>query len=129
METSVFIARILGPACIVIGAGILFNLGFYQRVMEDFCKNTALVLYGGMMALIIGIVVVLVHNVWAANWTVLITIYGWGGVIKGVWLTVFPNSVNKFMRVYQTNKTLMVVHSGLVIVIGAVFTFFGYFAG
>ena len=129
MGTSIFIARILGPCFLIIGAGILFNRKFYQRVMEDYSKNAALVFFGGVIALVVGIVIVLSHNVWVAGWPVIITIYGWGGIIKGTWLTVFPNSVYKFTQSYAKHSGLLLAHSVLVLIVGAALTLFGYFVG
>ncbi len=129
METSVFIARIFGIFYLVAAAGMMFNRQFYQKFMEDYCKNTALVFFSGMFALIIGIVIVLIHNVWVANWTVMITIIGWIALIKGIWIIVFPNTVPKFMQAYQKNENLLIVHSIGALIFGAVLTFFGFFAG
>lgn len=127
METSIFIARIIGPSYIIIAAGIMLNLKFYQKVMEDYCKNAALVFWGGLLALLIGFLILLSHNAWVANWTVIITIFGWGGIIKGIWLIIFPNTVSKFMQAYQKNKTLLVVHSFVALSLGVCLTIFGYF--
>jgi hypothetical protein len=129
METPVFIARIFGLCYLIIGAGFMFNRKAFQRVMDDFCKNAALVFYGGILALVIGVVIILIHNVWVANWTVIITIIGWAGLIKGIWIIVFPNTVSKFMQAYQKNENLLMVHSVVVLIFGAVLTFFGFFAG
>jgi hypothetical protein len=129
MLISVFLARLLGPYCIIVALGVLLNLKVYRKVMEDFFKNTALVYLGGVIALIIGLLVVLLHNVWAASWTVIITIFGWAGIIKGVWLIVLPKTVVKFVEAYQKNTALLVVHLVIVLVIGVALTFFGYLAG
>jgi hypothetical protein len=129
MESSIFIARILGPCFMVIAAGIMFNRKFYQQVMEDYSKNTALVFFGGVLALVIGIVIVLNHNVWGASWPVVITVYGWGGIIKGIWLIVFPNSVYKFTRAYNKHPGLLSVHSVIILLIGLVLTYLAYLAG
>lgn len=126
METPVFIARIFGLCYLIIGAGFVFNRRAFQQVMEDFCKNAALVFLGGMIALVIGVVIILTHNVWVANWTVMITVIGWLGLIKGIWMIVFPNSVSKFMQVYQKNESLPIIHSIVALVLGAVLTFFGF---
>lgn len=128
METSIFIARILGPCFLVVAIGIMFNQKFYQQVMEDYSKNSALVFFGGVLALVIGIVVVLNHNVWQANWPVVITIYGWGGIIKGIWLIVFPNSVPTFTRAYNKRPILLTVHSVLILLIGLALTYLSYIA-
>lgn len=127
METPVFIARIIGPVYIILAAGIMLNPKFYQKVMEDFCKNATLVFWSGLLALIIGFLILLSHNAWVANWTVIITIFGWGGIIKGIWLIIFPNSVSQFMQAYQKNKSLLVIHSFVALALGICMTIFGYF--
>jgi len=129
METSVFIARIFGLCYLIIGAGFVFNRKSLHRIMEDFCKNAALVFYGGLLALVIGVVIILTHNVWVANWTVMITIIGWLALIKGIWMIFFPNTVYKFMQIYQKNENMLTLHSIVALILGAVLTFFGFFAG
>ena len=129
METSIFIARIFGLCYLIMGASFAFNRKAFKQVMEDFCKNAALVFYGGILALVIGVVIILTHNIWVANWTVIITIIGWIALIKGIWLSVFPNTVYKFMQAYQRNEKLLVVHSIGALIFGVVLTFFGFFAG
>jgi len=126
MENSVFLAKLLGPYCIIVAVGILFNLKTYQKVMEDFCKNSALIYLGGVIALLFGLLVVLFHNVWVANWAVIITIFGWLGIIKGAWLIILPNTVAKLTEVYQKKVALLVVHLFIVVAIGIFLTIKGY---
>ena len=128
MESSIFFAKLIGPYCIIVALGILLNRKTYQRVMEDFFKNSALIYLGGIFALFFGLIVVLFHNVWVAGWPVIITIFGWLGLLKGAWLIIFPRAVAKLTKVYQKNSTLLVVHSMIVFAIGVVLTFFGSFA-
>jgi uncharacterized membrane protein len=129
METPIFIARIFGLCYLIIGVGFVFNRKVFQRIMDDFCKNTVLVFYGGLFALVIGIVIILTHNVWAANWTVIITIIGWLALIKGIGMIVFPNMASRFMQSYRKNESLLIFHSIGALILGAVLTFFGFFAG
>lgn len=128
MEISVFIARIFGLCYLVLGTGLLANRKAFHRIMEDFSKNAALVFFSGLFALIVGVVIVLTHNIWVANWTVLVTIIGWGGLIKGVWMLVFPDSVSGFMKAYLENENLVVVHSIAALIFGIVLSFFGFSA-
>ena len=129
METSVFIAKIFGPLFIVVGLGMILNREFFQKVMEDYCKNAALIFFTGIFPLVSGIVILIFHNVWVMNWTVLITIFAWGGIIKGVWLTLFPNTVYKFTQGYIKNKVLLIAHSILALVLGVFLSYMGYVAG
>lgn len=129
MENSIFLAKILGPYIIIVALGIMFNLKTYQRVMEDFFKNSALIYLGGVLALIIGLLIVLFHNVWAANWAVIITIFGWLALIKGAWLIILPNTMTKITEAYQKNAVLLVVHSAIILILGVFLTVVGYFVG
>jgi hypothetical protein len=128
METSVFIAKVLGPYFLIVGIGMLVNRQYFQKVLEDYFKNAALVFFTGMAPLAFGLVIAILHNTWVANWTVLITIFGWGGIIKGVWILLFPDSVSRLMQAYIKNKSLLMGHSVLAVVLGLFLSYMGYFA-
>ncbi len=127
MEGSIFFARLLGPYFVIVAIGILFNLETYQRMMGDFCKNIALLYLGGILALFFGLIVVLLHNVWVANWTVIITIFGWAGIIKGAWLIMLPNTVARFTEAYQRKTVALRVHLTVVLALGIFLIIRGYF--
>ncbi len=127
MEGSIFFARLLGPYFVIVAIGFLFNLKTYQRLLEDFCKNVALIYIGGVLALWFGLVVVLFHNVWVANWTVIITIFGWLGIIKGAWLIILPNTVARFTEAYQKKTVALTVHLAVVLALGIFLMVKGYF--
>lgn len=127
MGSSMFLAKLFGPYCIIVAVGILFNLKNYRKVMEDFFKNSALLYLGGVFALFFGLLIVLFHNVWAANWTVIITILGWLGLIKGAWLIILPNTLTKLIEAYREKTALLVIHLFVVLALGVFLTVIGYF--
>ncbi|MBU4346165.1 MAG: hypothetical protein KKH29_02425 [Candidatus Omnitrophica bacterium] len=118
MENSMLLAKIFGSYFIIIALGGLFNLKNYQKVLDDFCKSSALIYLGGIFALVFGLLVLVFHNVWVANWTVIITILGWGALIKGAWLIIFPNTVAKFTQGYQKKTTLLTLHLVIALALG-----------
>ncbi len=127
MGTSIFFAKLLGPYCIIVAVGALFNLKTYQKVMEDFFKNSALIYLGGIIALFFGFLIVLFHNVWVASYAVIITIFGWLGILKGTWLIILPNTVAKITESYQKNVVLLTVHLVIILALGVFLTVIGYF--
>lgn len=127
MENSIFLAKLLGPYCVIVAVGILLNLKTYQKVLEDFFKNPGLIYLGGVMALLFGLLIVLFHNVWTADWTVIITIFGWIGIIKGALLFIAPNTLSRWTEVYQKRTSPLVIHLGIVLGIGVFLTVKGYF--
>ena len=128
MGNSMLIAKILGPYMVIVAIGILCNLKSYQKMMEDFLKNTALIYLGGVFALIVGLLIVLFHNVWMVGWQVIITIFGWIALIKGIWLIVFPNSVGKVTQAYQKRPGLLAAHLIVILIIGVFLMFKAYLA-
>jgi len=128
MESSVFFARVLGPYFVIIALGLIFNLKNYQKVTEDFFKNSALVYLGGIMAFFFGIFIILLHKLWTAGWEVFITILGWLGVVKGAFLIILPGKAAEMANFYKKNTGLLIGHSLVILVLGIFLTVMGYFA-
>ena len=126
METSLFIAQVLGPCFCAVGLGIVLNCRQYAKVIEDFTKNATVFYVTGLIPLAFGIVIIRLHNIWTADWRVIITVCGWAGLIKGLWLIVFPRTVSAVMRFYEGNKMLLMVHAVIALVIGLVLTYNGF---
>ena len=128
IDYSLFFAKLLGPLLVIIGAGVLANLKYYQDMMVEFAENKAMLYLGGFLALIFGLFIVLLHNKWAANWTVIITLFGWAGLIKGIFLIAFPRTMIKLTEGYKDKTSLMAAHLSIVIILGAILVYMGYFS-
>lgn len=50
-----------------------------------------------MFAITLGLISVLLHNVWELNWKLIITIFGWSALIKGIHLFAFPKNTLKLI--------------------------------
>src|SRR6516225_10109 len=83
MATSVFLARLLGPLLLAVGAGILINPKAFRTMASEVVRSVTLVYLFGLFDFAAGLAIVLTHNVWVANWRVLITILGWLMLIRG----------------------------------------------
>jgi hypothetical protein len=126
MGVSIFIARILGPYCLIVALGGLLNLKTYQRVIDECVVNAAMVYIGGILALFFGLLILQCNNIWTFNWRVIITIMGWSGLIKGMYLIFFPNSLIKVVKFYQKFPIFLASNLILVLVLGVILTAFGY---
>ena len=118
MDTSMFLAKLLGLYLFIVALGVLFNLETYRKVINDSVRNIVYVYFGGILALLFGLLIVLVHNSWVANWTVIVTVIGWLALIKGIWLLVFPGTLIKFAEYYQGKTAFIVVQLLIVLGIG-----------
>jgi hypothetical protein len=84
MANSKTIAGLIGPSLIALAAALLINLGSMSALVEAVSHDPALVLVSGVLSFVAGLAVVRVHNHWAADWAVLVTIFGWLLLIGGL---------------------------------------------
>lgn len=126
MELSIFIARLIGAVYLALGFGILFNTRFYKKLFGDIMKDTIFAFTWGILAIIVGLVIIINHNIWEASWVVIITLVGWIGFLKGVFFLVFPKAVNFFKSWFNNSGFLITIGVGSVI-FGGILSYFGWF--
>ena len=128
MEISIFLAQILGLVYLVIGVGVIFNSGYYHDMMKDFLKSPAILYLGGVMALLVGFLIVTYHNVWEQSWVVIITIIGWIALVKGVVLLVFPELALSSSKSFLKTKEAFAKYGIFVLALGAILSYYGFVA-
>jgi len=106
MESTLFLAKIMGVMFAVIGLAILFDTKYYMKAFEDFFKNKGLMYVTGFIILIMGLLLVLVHNRWTEDWTVVITILAWLTFLKGLFFMLFPSWMVGFSKKFMTKSYL-----------------------
>jgi hypothetical protein len=77
METSIFLARLIGPVMLTVGLAVLFNRQEFRALAQDFISSRALLFLSGLVMLPAGLAIVLVHNIWVADGRTMVTLFGW----------------------------------------------------
>jgi uncharacterized membrane protein YoaK (UPF0700 family) len=127
MPTSLFLAKLIGPLFLAVGVGLIANAAVYRKFAEEALASLALIYLTGLLTMTAGLAIVLSHNVWAADWRVLITLLGWIAVIGGAVRIVMPQGTQKFGRRFLKHPQGMIIAAAIWLAIGAVLCFFGYF--
>jgi len=127
MDTSVFLAKMIGPYLVLIGIGIFFNQKHYHKVMEQFSREEGDLYLGGVVALFFGLVVVIFHNIWVLDWRVIITLMGWIGLVKGASIIVFPRLILKIAETFKSHTFVIVSYVCSVLILGGILVIKGYF--
>ena len=126
MANSIFLAKLIGPVCLVIGIALLINGAAFRTVAGEFLNSPALMFLSGIITLPAGLAVVLTHNVWTGDWRILITILGWLGVAAGTVRILAPQRAVDVGRVMLANPSTLHISTGVYLLIGALLCFFGY---
>lgn len=125
-HTSRYLAKLIGPVFLAIGAGLLLNGPIYRPMIEQFLASYAFVYLSGLLALPVGIAILLVHNVWAPDWRVIITVFGWLAMIGGVFRIVYPQLIQRLGGAVAHLSAAPAVGGALMLVLGGALSFFGY---
>ncbi len=128
MDTSIFLARLIGPLLLVIAAGLLLRQTSWRPMASDFLANRALVYLTGFLALLAGLAIVNTHNVWVAHWPVIITILGWMAVIGGIFRMLWPERVIGIGERMLSNTSAITTIGVIEGLIGLWLTYAGYLA-
>jgi hypothetical protein len=73
MQKSQTIARLVGPVLSAIGIGMLANEAVYRQMAAQFLAEYPFIYFSGILALVAGLYILNVHNVWTRDWRTLIT--------------------------------------------------------
>lgn len=102
MIYSLVLAQILGIYLIIMGMMVLVC----PRPLDDFISSIdshpALAFLAATMAIILGIVMIVFHNLWVWDWRLIVTLIAWLTLIKGLVWMIIPEMPIKFSkRIYR----------------------------
>ena len=126
MNTSLFLAKLIGPFFLLVGLSLLINQPQFRIIADEFLHNPALVFLTGLMVLPVGLAIVLTHNVWVADWRVLITILGWLSIASAAIRLLVPKRALDVGRRLYARPNVLHVSAAIWVVVGAVLSFYGY---
>ncbi len=126
MQTSVYLAKLIGPILLVAGLALVANAGSFRKMAQDIVRIPIFLFLFGLLDLTAGLAIVLAHNVWVADWPLIITLLGWLGIVRGVIRILLPNQLIALASRMVERTTVFYVGGGATLVLGAVLCFFGY---
>ncbi len=127
MESTLFLAQLWGPVLVAVGLGFFFSRSYYVRVYRDLEKGAFAVLFFGMFAIGLGTAQILMHNAWDTLPEVLISLLGWGVLVKGIICTTFPRLADRSAD-WALNVKVVPAAGAVALLLGAYLSWIGYFA-
>jgi hypothetical protein len=127
MQTSIFLAKLIGPVALVAAIALFVNAAAYRAMAQEFLHSPALIYISGVLTMTAGVAIVLYHNVWTADWRVIITVFGWAGALGGAARILLPTQVKTIGEKMIKLPMGMTIGGAVWALFGAVLTFYGYF--
>ncbi|PIR83661.1 hypothetical protein COU18_03190 [Candidatus Kaiserbacteria bacterium CG10_big_fil_rev_8_21_14_0_10_51_14] len=127
MDITTFLAQLWGPVIFAVAVGVFVSRTYYIKIYRDLEKDALAVLLFGMVAMTAGIAHVLVHNLWSTFPQIVVSLLGWGMLIKGALFIIAPNFVDRAGDGWA-NLKLIPFAGGLMLLIGGYLSWFAYLA-
>ncbi|MDP2088564.1 MAG: hypothetical protein Q8J84_04100 [Flavobacteriaceae bacterium] len=108
MNTSIFLAEFWGWYLIIFFVILIINTKRIKQ-MFDYIKDEKLLFIVSFMAIIIGLINILLHNIWTSDWRIIITLFGWIALFKGIVFFSFPDLAKKQLKNFQVKWVLFIL--------------------
>lgn len=125
METSLLLARVIGITLVLVSFGLLINKKSADLLFRIY-SNPGPVLITGIFELILGSVMVMIHNIWTPDYRGIITFIGWMLLIRGIGRTLFPSKVVGALQKFRKMKGAFTPLLVFIFLVGAYLAFVGF---
>jgi hypothetical protein len=108
MDMSLFLAKFWGWYLILFFVILSFNPKRIRQIFE-FLKDPKFAVIVSFLAIFIGLINIMLHNIWEASWTLIITLIGWAALMKGLLMFISPQKAIKNIE-YINIKLIQAVY-------------------
>ncbi len=126
MQTSIFLAKLIGPVMAVMGLYVVLYPDRIARAAREILDSDALLLIAGALALPSGLAIVITHDVWALDWRGAITLIGWIMIGAGGARMLLPIQMKALGDVMLRHRAFTLIPGLLMVLLGLYLSSFGY---
>jgi len=126
LQTSQFIARLVGPVLCAIGIGMLADEATYRALAGQFLSGYGFIYFSGILMLLAGLSILNAHHLWTRDWRVGITLLGWLLAGVGTFRLIAPRFVAHAGGLLFLSDGFFFAAGPIFLALGAFFVFKGY---
>jgi len=104
MDITIFLAQFWGWLMVITAIAYLMRGRLFLGELFKMREDKGFVFLLGWVLFFPGLITIILHNVWVADWRVIITISGWASIIQGVARIGFPKITQKLITAIFKNK-------------------------
>jgi len=127
-DFSLLLVQVIGIYLLVTGLSLLLYPKRTARAIHEVANDYLVPYLGGAVALILGLLIVLTHNVWTNLMTSIVSLVGWIAVVKGALMFLLPHdSMKGIAEKFSTGRAPM-IWGVVAVAIGLYLSYMGFIA-
>ncbi len=126
MERSIFLSKALGIYLLIVSLSMLINMPYFFIRVQLLMHDPNAMFITGFMTLILGILMVLSHNVWEWSWRVLVTIIAWLTLLKGMSVVACPTYLIDLTNSVSASKATIYSAAVIDLILALVLCYYGF---
>ena len=107
MDAIIFLAKFWGWFMLIIAVIYLVGRESFFAQLLKLHEDKGFIFLTGCILLILGLITIILHNVWQADWRIIITFIGWASLLKGISRIGFPEYTQKLIKVFFKKKIIL----------------------
>ncbi len=108
MDNSIFLAKFWGWYLIIFFLILSLNPRRIKQIFNDLKDEKFLIIFA-FLAIIIGLLNIIFHNIWELNYKLLITLIGWVSLFMGLALFILPKRTVSWLEIVNI-KLVQVIY-------------------
>lgn len=120
---TMFLANLIGWYFIIMGLLMLVRSEYIQTTVTDILAQPGLYFVVAAWTLVLGLMMVITHNLWVSGWALIITLIAWITLISAL-LRLFAPELARDMTKSFINNTNTIKITGLILLIIGLFLLF-----
>jgi hypothetical protein len=127
---TIFLSKLIGLFAILVSLCMVARKQTIVETVAILIRNGPLLLIVGMVRLVVGLAMVLGHNVWSGGaLPVIVTLFGWIILIRSIpLLFLSPEAIGRLFKMLRFEE-LFYLYAGISFVLGLYLTYAGLSAG
>ena len=126
MDAVLVLARFWGIILVLLCVSMLVNAKFYVRLVKGFQDESVRFLYFFLILVIGAVNVSFFFNQWAWNLRGLITLLGWGSLLKGAFGILLPDLSYKIIQRINLSPVMIYPTGIIMLIVGGYLLFYGF---
>jgi len=115
LTLSIMIEQIIGFLFLILGLSFLIYTRNWSKIISRMLRTEEGMMSCGMKELILGLIIISLHNIWSYSYAVIVTLLGWGMIIEGTIILLLPKVYKNVVRYFY--KKSMITGLGFIMIV------------